>query len=137
VNLSSVPCGRRDGRASSRETPDSPVPRYRYCSRMDAAGDMACYLAEWYLPDLTEHSVDDIVARLDAAAITVAREGTEVRLRLVLAVPTDEVLFGVFAAESPDIVSRTCARAGAPYQRLSGEVSARMRHLVEPEPMFP
>jgi hypothetical protein len=102
---------------------------------MDAAPDMACYLVEWYLPELTDHAVDDIVARLDAAAITVTREGTEVRLRLVVAVPTDEVLFGVFAAASPDIVSKTCARAGAPYQRLSGEVRARLRHLVEPEPM--
>jgi hypothetical protein len=103
---------------------------------MDAARDMACYLVEWYMPELTDHAVDDIVARLDAAASTVTREGTEVRLRLVVAVPTDEVLFGVFAAASPDIVSKTCIRAGAPYQRLSGEVRARLRHLVEPEPMY-
>ena len=56
------------------------------------------YLAEWYLPELTEQSVDDIVARLDAAAATVTDEGTPVRLLVTLAVPTDEVLYAVFCA---------------------------------------
>ena len=35
---------------------------------MDAAGESAYHLAEWYLPELTEQSVDDMVARLDAAS---------------------------------------------------------------------
>jgi len=37
-------------------------------------------LAEWYVPELTEKSVDDVVAKLDAAAIFVSGEGTPVRL---------------------------------------------------------
>jgi hypothetical protein len=44
---------------------------------MDAAEAMAHYLAEWYLPELTEQSVDDLVARLDAAATAVTDEGTQ------------------------------------------------------------
>ena len=40
---------------------------------MDSADGLACYLAEWYLTDLTEQSVGDIVAKLDAAASTVTR----------------------------------------------------------------
>jgi hypothetical protein len=95
---------------------------------MEAVGAPACYLAEWYLPELTEKSVDDIVQRLDAAAATVSGEGTPVRLLATLAVPTDEVLFGVFGAHSADIVSRTCRRAGAPHQRLSNGVGTRIRH---------
>jgi hypothetical protein len=91
---------------------------------MDAAEGMAHYLAEWYLPELTEQSVDDIVARLDAAATA---EGTPVRLLVTLAVPTDEVLYGAFGAHSPDIVTRTCVRAGVPHQRLTGEVGTRIR----------
>jgi hypothetical protein len=94
---------------------------------MDAAGGLAYYLAEWYLPELTELSVDDIVARLDAAATSVTDEGTPVRLVVTLAVPTDEVLYGVFGAHSPDIVSRTCLAAGVPHQRLSGDVGTRIR----------
>lgn len=94
---------------------------------MEAVGDAACYLAEWYLPELTEQAVDDIVCRLDAAAATVSDEGTPVRLVVTVSVPTDEVLYGVFDAHSRDIVSRTCMRAGAPHQRLSDCIGTRIR----------
>jgi hypothetical protein len=96
---------------------------------MDAVDDVAYYLAEWYLPELTDGSVDDVVAKLDAAAMSVSSEGTPVRLVVTLAVPTDEVLYGVFGAHSPEIVSRTCLQAGVPHQRLSGDIGARIRHL--------
>jgi hypothetical protein len=94
---------------------------------MDAVDDLAYYLAEWYLPEMTDTSVDDVVAKLDAAAVTVSAEGTPVRLVVTLSVPTDEVLYGVFGAHSPDIVSKTCLMAGVPHQRLSGHVGARIR----------
>ena len=115
---------------------------------MDSASDVAYYLAEWYLPELTDQSVDAIVAKLDVAAVTVSDEGTPVRLVVTLAVPTDEVLYGVFGAQSPDIVTTTCQRAGIPHQRLSAHVGTRIReeplaamvakscsrNSVEPEP---
>jgi hypothetical protein len=99
---------------------------------MDAGGDLAYYLAEWYLPELTEKSVDDIIAKLDLAATNVCDEGTPVRLLVTLAVPTDEVLYGVFDAYSPEIVTATCKRAGVPHQRLSGDVVTRLRHTPYP-----
>jgi hypothetical protein len=98
---------------------------------MDAGGDVAYYLAEWYLPELTEQSVDDIVVKLDLAVTLVRDEGTPVRLLATLAVPTDEVLYGVFDAHSPEIVTATCERAGLPHQRLSGDVLARIRHAPD------
>ncbi|WP_235632129.1 hypothetical protein [Mycolicibacterium rutilum] len=94
---------------------------------MDSIDGEACYLAEWYLPELSEQSVDDIVARLDAAAATATDEGTPVRLLVTLSVPTDEVLYGVFGAENQESVSRTCLAAGAPHQRLSAHVGTRIR----------
>src|SRR4029077_20047242 len=94
---------------------------------MDADDDLAYYLAEWYLPEITETSVDDVVAKLDAAAVTVSSEGTPVRLVVTLSVPTDEVLYGVFGAHSPDIVSKTCLQAGMPHERLSGDIGARIQ----------
>jgi hypothetical protein len=100
---------------------------------MDAVDDLAYYLAEWYLPELTDKSVDDMVARLDAAAISVSSEGAPVRLLVTLAVPTDEVLYGVFGARSPDIVSKTCVQAGVPHQRLSGGVGTKIRYQPVPE----
>jgi hypothetical protein len=94
---------------------------------METEGAPACFLAEWYLPELTEQSVDDIVARLEAAAATVTDEGTPVQLLVTLSVPTDEVLYGVFDAHSQDTVSRTCVQAGAPHQRLSSQIGTRIR----------
>ena len=94
---------------------------------MDAVDEVAYFLAEWYLPELTETSVDEVVAKLDAASVTVSSEGTPVRLLVTLAVPTDEVLYGVFGARSSDIVSRTCLQAGVPHQRLSSQIGTRIR----------
>ena len=100
---------------------------------MDATGDLAYYLAEWYLPEMTATSVDQMVAKLDAAAVAVSGEGTPVRLVVTLSVPTDEVLYGVFGAQSPEIVSQTCLRAGVPFQRISGDVGARIQPGPVPE----
>ena len=111
----------------SRETPDSPLRDDRYRRLMDAAGESAYDLAEWYLPELTEQAVEDMVARLDVAAAVLSGEGMPVRLLLTLAVPEDEVLYGLFGAHSLDLVSRTCDQAGLPYQRLSGDVGTRIR----------
>jgi hypothetical protein len=95
---------------------------------MGAFPDLAHYLAEWYLPEMTEESIDDIVAKLDLAASTVSAEGTPVRLLVTLAVPTDEVLYGVFGAHSADTVTATCQQAGLRYHRLSGDIGTRIRH---------
>lgn len=97
---------------------------------MEAVEETACYLAEWYLPELTEQSVDEIVARLDEAATRLSVDGSSVRLVVTLSVPGDEVLYGVFDASSREVVSRTCIQAGAPHQRISGDVATRIRRSV-------
>src|SRR4051794_11341604 len=94
---------------------------------MDPTGDLAYYLTEWYLPEMTSTSVDEMVAKLDAAAAAISNDGRPVRLVVTLSVPTDEVLYGVFGAPSQDIVSQTCDRAGVPFQRISGDVGARFQ----------
>lgn len=94
---------------------------------MGGNGQPPCYLAEWYVPELTEQSVDDIVTRLEAAAASATDEGTPVRLLVTLSVPSDEVLYGVFGADSQEIVSRICLAAGAPHQRLSSHIGTRIR----------
>nr|WP_090339634.1 hypothetical protein [Mycolicibacterium malmesburyense]CRL68072.1 hypothetical protein CPGR_00735 [Mycolicibacterium malmesburyense] len=94
---------------------------------MSGSGESACYLAEWYLPELSEQSVEDLVARLDAAAAAATGEGTPIELLITLAVPSDEVLYGVFGAGSRELVSRICLAAGVPQQRLSAQVGTRIR----------
>ena len=93
---------------------------------MDDGQRAASYLAEWYLPNLGEPTVDDIVSRLAAAASAITGEGTPVRLTMTLANPTDEVLYGVFDANSSEAVALACQRAGIPHLRLSTPVVARV-----------
>jgi hypothetical protein len=47
---------------------------------------------------------------------------------MTLAVPDDDVIFGVFAAGSEQVVARVCAQAGIPAQRLSLAFDARATH---------
>jgi hypothetical protein len=88
------------------------------------------YLVEWYRPDLTRQVIDDMVAELDDSTASMCAEGSPVWLLLTLAVPTDEVLYGVFAAESPDLVQTACARAGAVPERMSVDFDARISQHV-------
>ena len=78
-----------------------------------------CYLAEWYRPEVLEVSLEHTAAALDEAAASVSRDGSPVRLLTMLAVPTDQVVFGVFAADSADVVTQACQRAGIPAERLT------------------
>jgi hypothetical protein len=83
------------------------------------------YLVEWYRPDLTRALIDAMVGELDKATTAMSAAGSPVSLVMTVAVPTDEVLYGVFAAESPDLVRAACERAGAVPERLSIDIDAR------------
>ncbi|MDV3125778.1 hypothetical protein M1247_12695 [Mycobacterium sp. 21AC1] len=78
-----------------------------------------CYLAEWYQAALTDDQLDRAAAKLDECAASMSADGTAVRLLMTLAVPSDEVVFGVFAAASAQLVAQACHRAGLPPQRLT------------------
>lgn len=84
------------------------------------------YLVEWYRPNLTRQLIDDIVGDLDKSTHAMCAEGSPVRLLMTVAVPTDEVLYGVFAAESPELVRTACTRAGALPERISVDIDARI-----------
>ena len=83
------------------------------------------YLVEWYRPNLTRQLIDEIVAELDKATAGMRAEGAPVSLVMTVAVPLDEVLYGVFAAETPDLVRTACERAGAVPERMSVDIDAR------------
>jgi hypothetical protein len=83
------------------------------------------FLVEWYRPNLTRELIDDMVADLNKSIASMCAEGSPVWLVMTVAVPTDEVLYGVFAADSPDLVRTACERAGSVPERLSVDVDAR------------
>ena len=85
---------------------------------------LSCFLVEWYHPELGAEPLDTAAA-LDDCAASLSAEGSPVQLLTMLAVPTDEVAFGVFAAGSADLVAAVCDRAGVPARRLSAATAAR------------
>jgi hypothetical protein len=87
-----------------------------------------CYLAEWYRSELTEELLDRAVAKLDECASSVCAQGSPVRLMMALAVPDDQLIFGVFVAGSEEIVDMVCRQAGIPAHRLSVAIDARVAH---------
>jgi hypothetical protein len=92
-----------------------------------------CYLAEWYRPDLSAEQLDHIAAALEDGAASLSSQRSVVRLLMTVAVPTDEVIFGVFTATSPHIVAELCRRAGIPLQRLTAAIDARTTAPVDRE----
>jgi hypothetical protein len=88
--------------------------------------DPPCYLVEWYSPELIGAKLDRTAATLDESAASMSADGTPVQLLTMLSVPTDEVLFAVFAADSAPIVAQACDRAGIPAQRLTPAFDAHI-----------
>jgi hypothetical protein len=82
-----------------------------------------CYLVEWYRSEVTE-DLDDTVTKLDECVASISTASSPVQLLMALAIPTDEVVFGLFAAGSAHDVTRVCERAGIPAQRLTAAVGA-------------
>ena len=81
-----------------------------------------CYLVEWYRPELVDDQFRTALRTLSESAATMTSEGTPVRLMMTLTVPSDQVVFGVIAADSTDIVEHACERAGVPPQRVTAAV---------------
>jgi hypothetical protein len=87
------------------------------------AEPLTVYLVEWYRPGLDGDQLSDLVADLDRSSISVTAEGSAVRCVYTLVVPADEVAFGVFVADSAEVVALVCRRAGLPVTRLTAAVA--------------
>ncbi|ORB27546.1 hypothetical protein [Mycolicibacterium parafortuitum] len=85
-----------------------------------------CFLAEWYQPDLSACGLDGMTALLDDAATRLTKDGPPVQLLAAIASLRDEILYGLFVAESAQAVSDTCQGAGRPADRITGGVQARV-----------
>lgn len=80
------------------------------------------YLAEWYRPEITGATLDDVVGRLKRGAA----EADHVRVVMALSVPSDEVVYCLYAADSADAVVAACTHAGIPAERITADVDARI-----------
>ena len=82
------------------------------------------YLAEWYHPDLTREALQRRVTAIVTNAARSADGGRAVTLLTTFLLPNDEVVFGVFAADSGESVAEICRRSGYPAGRVSAAVEA-------------
>ena len=102
------------------------APNIRSVQRVNTADlPQRCFLAEWYQPAQIHLDLDSI----DAAFATPTPDCSEpspTRLLFAVAAPTDEVLYGVFTAESVEAVARTCLAAGLPPDRITSDIQARI-----------
>ena len=88
----------------------------------DAA--VSCYLAEWYTPALSAHPIADIARCLRQSLASMAAECHRLELLYAVEVPGDAYAFGVFAADSADLVARACTNAGVPADRVTAATQA-------------
>jgi len=85
-----------------------------------------CFLAEWYRPAVVNRDIDEVAAALGDTVARLHSQGHPIRLLAAVAASTDQVLYGVFAAESADTVTRACRGAGWPADRISSDIRARI-----------
>lgn len=83
------------------------------------------FLVEWYHPDATPEALHRRVTAVAAnAAARAVGDGRAVTLLTTFLLPSDEVVFGVFAAGSVESVAEVCRRSGYPAGRVSPAVEA-------------
>ncbi|STZ25695.1 Uncharacterised protein [Mycolicibacterium aichiense] len=79
---------------------------------------------EWYQTALFDASTGDVAGRLIDHAAAARLRGTEVSVVLTVTSPVDEMVFGLFRADTAEAVWRVCRDAGCPPDRVTGGVSA-------------
>jgi hypothetical protein len=78
-----------------------------------------CYLVEWYRPVLSGAQMGRAAATIEACAAAVATSDSHVRLLGIVALPADEVVFGIFLADTDTDVTEVCRQAGMTAQRVT------------------
>lgn len=82
------------------------------------------YLVEWYRPDLTDEQLEQTARAIGDSAEKLATEGVVVDLLRTFFVPSDEVVFSLFAAASMTSVEQVCQRAGCPFDRIAEAIES-------------
>jgi hypothetical protein len=85
-----------------------------------------CFLAEWYRPAVVNRDIDEVGAALTDAVACLHEQGHPIRLLAAVAASTDQVLYGLFAADSADTITQACRGAGWPADRVTGDIQARI-----------
>jgi len=80
------------------------------------------YLVDHYRPGASLDDLNAAVRDVRLAAAELARRGRQVRCVHCTIVPSDEALLALFEATSEELVRDVYARAGIPFERITGAV---------------
>ena len=83
---------------------------------------MPAYLVERYFPRSRVGEVDTEARRARDAAESLTHAGSAIRYVRTTMLPDDETCFHVFEADSEDVVSDLCRRAGLHHARIARAV---------------
>jgi hypothetical protein len=95
---------------------------------------LSLFLAERYVPEGRSESVIADVARASAASDELAAEGTRARHLHSMLIPSDEICFALFEANSAEEVRRLIERASIPYERVVEAVQIGREEAVSVPP---
>ena len=79
---------------------------------------MPSYLLETYVSRADSDELSDLAARASEAALRMEADGRRIRLVRSTFLPSDEVGFLIFEAESADAVGEVAGRAAITYERI-------------------
>ncbi|TPG35841.1 hypothetical protein EAH80_07280 [Mycobacterium hodleri] len=74
---------------------------------------------------MVNSDIDYVTTTLGDSAAHLNDQGHPVRLLTVFTVPIDQVLYGLYAAESADDITHACESVGWPVDRITGGVHTR------------
>jgi hypothetical protein len=79
----------------------------------------SCYLAEWYTGQSDDLPITHVAQCLRRSLAAIDPEAHPPQLLYAVAVPQDAYMFGVFTADSAELVTRACRQAGLPADRVT------------------
>lgn len=85
----------------------------------DDVASSPCYLAEWYTRQSDELLIADMAQSLRRSLAALAAQAHPPQLLYAVSVPEDAYMFGIFSADSADLVTRACLQAGIPADRVT------------------
>jgi hypothetical protein len=92
--------------------------------RNDADAPLSRYLAEWYNPHLRGRNVADVARRVRQSLAAMIDEPNRPELLCAVQLPQDAYTFGLFSADSVDVVTEACKQAGVPADRVTAALEA-------------
>jgi hypothetical protein len=101
----------------------------------NSGGASSRYLVEWYTPHLRDSAINDIAQGLQRSLAALPTEHVRPELLYAVEVPQDGYAFGVFSADSADLVTRACQQAGLPADRVTAAVEVPLKAMPTKDPV--